>query len=55
MKVVKAKGRLREREFTLVGANPALDEFTEIAALMRKTAEEAAAEAGEALAARHAA
>lgn len=44
-----------EREFTLVGVNPALDEFTEIAALMRKTAEEAAAEAGGALAARHAA
>jgi len=44
-----------EREFTLVGVNPALDDFTEIAALMRKTAEEAAVEAGGALAARHAA
>ncbi|MEU4829807.1 NAD(P)H-dependent oxidoreductase [Streptosporangium sp. NPDC023615] len=44
-----------EREFTLVGVNPALDEFTEIAAIMHKTAEEAAAEAGRALAARHAA
>ena len=44
-----------EREFTLVGVNPALDEFTEIAALMHKTAEEAATEAGTALAARHAA
>jgi FMN-dependent NADH-azoreductase len=44
-----------EREFTLVGVNPALDEFTEIAALMHKTAEEAAAKAGAELAARHAA
>ncbi|MFI6506643.1 FMN-dependent NADH-azoreductase [Streptosporangium sp. NPDC050855] len=44
-----------EREFTLVGVNPALDEFTELAAIMRKAAEEAAVEAGRALAARHAA
>ena len=44
-----------EREFTLVGVNPALDEFTEVAALMHKTAEEAAAEAGTALATRYAA
>ena len=44
-----------EREFTLVGVNPALDEFAEIAALMRKTAEQAAAEADVALAARHSA
>jgi FMN-dependent NADH-azoreductase len=44
-----------EREFTLVGVNPALDDFTETAELMRKTAEEAAAEAGVALAARRAA
>jgi len=44
-----------EREFTLVGVNPALDEFAETAALMHKTAEEAAANAGTALAARHAA
>ncbi|MDI6909507.1 NAD(P)H-dependent oxidoreductase [Nocardioides sp.] len=44
-----------EREFTLVGVNPALDEFTETAALMRKNAEEAAAQAGAALADRHAA
>jgi FMN-dependent NADH-azoreductase len=44
-----------EREFTLVGLNPALDEFTEIAALMHKNAEEAATEAGTALAERHAA
>lgn len=40
-----------EREFTLVGVNPALDEFTEMASMMRKTAEEAAASAGAALAA----
>lgn len=44
-----------EREFTLVGVNPALDEFTEVAALMHKDAEEAAAEAGSTLAARLAA
>jgi len=44
-----------EREFTLVGVNPALDEFSEVAAMMHKTAEEAAAEAGTSLAARHAA
>ncbi|MFI7107404.1 FMN-dependent NADH-azoreductase [Nonomuraea sp. NPDC050227] len=44
-----------EREFTLVGVNPALDEFTEMAAIMHKTAEEAAGEAGRALAARYAA
>src|SRR5688572_16419798 len=41
-----------EREFTLVGVNPALDEFTEIAALLHRTATEAASEAGRALAAR---
>ncbi|MBN1093063.1 NAD(P)H-dependent oxidoreductase [Blastococcus sp. TML/M2B] len=46
---------LVEREFTLVGVNPALDEFSEVAALMRKTAEEAATEAGADLAARLAA
>ena len=44
-----------EREFTLVGVNPALDEFAEVAALMHKTAEQAATEAGSALAERHAA
>ncbi|MEV0329384.1 NAD(P)H-dependent oxidoreductase [Micromonospora echinospora] len=44
-----------EREFTLVGVNPALDEFAEIAAMMRKTAEDAAVEAGATLANRHAA
>jgi FMN-dependent NADH-azoreductase len=42
-----------EREFTLVGVNPALDEFTEVAELMSKDAEDAAAEAGAALAARY--
>jgi FMN-dependent NADH-azoreductase len=41
-----------EREFTLVGVNPALDEFTEMAAQMRKAAEEAAAQAGRMLATR---
>ncbi|WP_028642963.1 FMN-dependent NADH-azoreductase [Nocardioides sp. URHA0020] len=41
-----------EREFTLVGVNPALDEFTELAALMKKEAEEAAVTAGRGLAAR---
>jgi FMN-dependent NADH-azoreductase len=41
-----------EREFTLVGVNPALDEFTEMAAEMKKAAEEAAAEAGKKLAVR---
>jgi len=46
---------LVEREFTLVGVNPALDEFSEVAELMRKNAEEAAADAGESLAARIAA
>ncbi|MEU4426629.1 NAD(P)H-dependent oxidoreductase [Actinoplanes sp. NPDC024001] len=44
---------LIEREFTLVGVNPALDAFTEAAELMRKTAHEAAAQAGRVLAARH--
>ena len=41
-----------EREFTLVGVNPALDEFAEMASMMRKAAEEAAAAAGATLAAR---
>lgn len=44
-----------EREFTLVGVNPMLDEFAEIAALMHKTADEAASDAGTALASRRAA
>lgn len=43
---------LIEREFTLVGVNPALDAFTEPAAVMRKTAHESAVEAGRALAVR---
>ncbi|MGW5050380.1 hypothetical protein [Actinokineospora sp. NPDC004072] len=41
-----------EREFTLVGINPALDEFAETAAMLKKAAHEAAAEAGRTLAAR---
>jgi FMN-dependent NADH-azoreductase len=41
-----------EREFTLVGVNPALDEFTETAELLKKTAEEAATSAGIQLATR---
>ena len=44
-----------EREFTLVGVNPALDEFTEVAALIKKQAHEAAAEAGKNLGESHAA
>jgi FMN-dependent NADH-azoreductase len=43
---------LIEREFTLVGVNPALDAFTETAEVMRKIAHEAAVEAGRSLAAR---
>ena len=39
-----------EREFTLVGVNPALDEFREPAELMKKEAEEAAVAAGRAMA-----
>jgi FMN-dependent NADH-azoreductase len=39
-----------EREFTLVGVNPALDEFTELAGQMKEAAEEAAAKAGRVLA-----
>ncbi|GAB2856232.1 FMN-dependent NADH-azoreductase [Nocardioides pacificus] len=44
-----------EREFTLVGVNPALDEFTDLAATLHEQAVQAAAEAGTALAAQHAA
>ncbi|WP_026923810.1 FMN-dependent NADH-azoreductase [Glycomyces arizonensis] len=40
-----------EREFTLVGVNPALDRFSEQAAQMKRDAEEAAVKAGRALAA----
>jgi FMN-dependent NADH-azoreductase len=39
-----------EREFTLVGVNPALDAFTEMAAQMHAGARESAREAGRALA-----
>lgn len=38
-----------EREFTLVGVNPALDQFTELAAQMKDTAHAVAREAGRAL------
>jgi FMN-dependent NADH-azoreductase len=41
-----------EREFTLVGINPALDQFTDLAAAMKATAHDAAAAAGKALATR---
>jgi FMN-dependent NADH-azoreductase len=40
-----------EREFTLVGVNPALDEFTDLAASMHTDALDAARQAGRALAA----
>ena len=43
---------LVEREMTLAGVNPALDEFLELGTLLRKTAEEAAVDAGVALARR---
>ena len=39
-----------EREFTLVGVNPALDQFSELAETMRTAAEESAVKAGTALA-----
>ncbi len=41
-----------ERELTLVGVNPALDHLAEVAELEKKKAEEAAVEAGQALAAK---
>jgi FMN-dependent NADH-azoreductase len=41
-----------EREFTLVGVNPALDQFTDLAAAMKATAHAAAAAAGKAIATR---
>jgi FMN-dependent NADH-azoreductase len=41
-----------EREFALVGINPALDEFAETAQLMKKAAQQAASEAGRVLASR---
>ena len=43
--------RIVEREFTLVGQNPALDEFTELAADMRRDAEHLATHHGRHLAA----
>ena len=45
---------LVEREFTLVGVNPALDDFAEAASLMKKTAHQAATHAGRTLASRQA-
>jgi FMN-dependent NADH-azoreductase len=42
--------RIVEREFTLVGQNPALDEFTELAAVMRRDAEHLATHHGRHLA-----
>jgi FMN-dependent NADH-azoreductase len=42
-----------EREFTLVGVNPALDEFSEMAGQLKQAAEEDAAKAGRALADRY--
>ena len=41
-----------EREFTLVGINPALDQFTDLAAAMKATAHDAATAAGKTLATR---
>lgn len=41
---------LVEREFTLAGVNPALDEFIDVAAQLKLSAEEAASRAGAALA-----
>lgn len=41
-----------EREFTLVGVNPALDDFKEVAELMKKNAHEQSQAAGAALATR---
>jgi FMN-dependent NADH-azoreductase len=41
-----------EREFTLVGVNPALDEFTELAGQMKQAAEDAATHAGKLLTSR---
>ena len=38
--------RVVEREFTLVGVNPALDSFTDVAAELRSAAEREAAEHG---------
>ena len=39
-----------EREFTLAGVNPALDDFIELGTLLKKQAEEAAVAAGHDLA-----
>ncbi|MYT73484.1 MULTISPECIES: NAD(P)H-dependent oxidoreductase [unclassified Streptomyces] len=42
-----------EREFTLVGVNPALDQFKDLGAELKANAHEAAREAGKSLAAAH--
>jgi FMN-dependent NADH-azoreductase len=47
--------RVVEREFTLVGVNPALDAFTDMAADLRATAEREALEHGRRLSASRAA
>jgi FMN-dependent NADH-azoreductase len=49
--VWKADLTIVEREFTLVGVNPALDEFRDLAAQLKDAAHAAAAAAGKALAA----
>ncbi len=41
-----------EREFTLVGVNPALDEFKDLALVMKEAAERDAIVAGQSLAVR---
>src|SRR6185436_10319968 len=41
-----------ERELTLVGVNPALDQFADLAAVAKQQAENAASEAGRSLSAR---
>lgn len=48
--VCKLDLRVVETEFTLVGVNPALDEFQDLAAQMRESAEAEARECGRALA-----
>jgi FMN-dependent NADH-azoreductase len=50
--VWRAELTVVERELTLVGVNPALDAFTDLAAVMKTAAEDAATTAGHALAER---
>jgi FMN-dependent NADH-azoreductase len=47
--------RVVEREFTLVGVNPALDDFADVAAELKVAAEREAAEHGRSLSTRRAA